>query len=385
MSGSTWLVTILSAAWLLQTAQCQDDPVTIYIIPPGANCSEEIPFLEEEPSIYCLTLQQYISTPQNFSSDQLILFKLQAGIHSLNGTERLIVSNTNFTMVAEEEAVLDCSESDVQHSIEFSDNGFVEINSTNVIDCQFYFSDIGRITVDGGYLRGVDTINPAITVNGSGAVTVRRWNCSNYDGGCLSLARSSLFLSNSSFTNNSNTITVIETSPVHIYTCFFSDNRGTDGGVINALETDVFINCSTFNNNVATGNGGVIYVVRSDLNIFSSTFSNNSAGKNGGVLFAISANANMYTSTLMNNSAILTGGVGYIRQGSAFISETNFQSNSAANQSNFFAICEANLKIEDYNLQGDEDPNDSTCWLYDASINRYQNYCSDVGSVGASE
>lgn len=393
MKDSMLLITFLAVTLLfIEIAQCQDEEDTIEICTLDWQRESN-----REGSESCLTLQQYINmTSHNFSSDG-ILFKLLPGRHTLNGTERLVISNTNITLVSDEETTLDCSESDIneQHNIVFLDNGYVEIYSTNVIGCRFYFSDINTITINGGYFSGVDTISqlqsPAITVNGSSTVTIRGWSCSNYDGGCLDLAQTSLLLSDSNLTNNSNTaIRIVEASPVNISMCLFSDNSGIDGGVINALRGDVSIKCTTFKNNVALSSGGVIYVEHIDLDIVSSSFSNNSAGKYGGVLFVIRAEAGVYSSALSNNTATISGGAGYVRQGSIFINRTNFLGNSAENQSNFLAVCDASIRIVDYNQQGEVDQNDETCTLYNGNISTYQNSCPDTmdttdTTVGVSE
>ena len=390
MNGSMLLVILFIIISPLEIAQCEVEGDTIEI------CTLDWQESSRAGSKTCLTLQQYIninSNSRNFSSEG-ILFKLLPGNHTINGTERLVVSNTNFTLVSDEEATLDCSESDnKQHNVLFLDNGSVEINSTNVIGCRFFFSDIDTISINDSYFLGKDTTSqhstvPAITVNGSSTVTIRRWSCSNYDGGCLNLIHTSLFLSDSNLTNNSNTaIRIDEASPVYINMCLFSNNRGTEGGVINALEADISIECTTFENNMATSNGGVIYVDQVKLDITSSTFSNNSAEKHGGVLFIIRAEANVYSSTLSNNTATNTGGAGYVRQGSIFIHQTNFLGNSATNRSNFLAICDATIRIVDYNQQGEMDQNDTTCTLYDGNINTYRNYCPDTTdtTVGVSE
>ena len=332
MDGSTLLIVFLIVSWPLEIAQCQNEnEETVEICTPDWQESRAAGWED------CLTLQRYINSTTsriNFSSEG-ILFRLLPGNHTLNGTDRLVISGTNFTMVSDEDTVLDCSGSDnKQHNAEFLNNGAVEINSTNVIGCRFYFSDIDTITINGGYFHaGVDNSimisqHPTIAVNGSSTITIRRWSCSNYEGGCLNLAHTSLLLSDSSFTNNSNTaVRIVDSSPVRIKMCSFSNNRGKNGGAINALGADVSIECSTFNNNVATSNGGVIYVNQVNLEITSSTFANNFAGENGGVLFVIRAEVDVFSSTLSNSTAIISGGAGYIREGSIFTSQTNFLGN----------------------------------------------------------
>ena len=385
------IIVFLIVNWPLEIAHCQDENEETVEI-----CTSDWPQDSRAAGWEnCLTLQQYINRSRNFSSEG-ILFRLLPGRHTLNGTDRLVISGTNFTMVSDEDAILDCSGSDnKQHNVVFLDNGAVEINSTNVIGCRFYFSDIDTIAINGGYFHaGVDNNNnnnnitisqhPAIAANGSSTVTIRRWSCLNYEGGCLDLSRTSLLLSDSNFTNNSNTaVRIVDSSPVRIKMCSFSINRGKNGGAINALGAAIFIECSTFNNNVAISNGGVIYVDQVNLEITSSTFSNNFAGKNGGVLFVIRAEVDVFSSTLSNSTAIISGGAGYVREGSIFTSQTNFLSNKVANGPNTLAICDATIRIMDYNQQeGETDPNDSTCMLYDGDISLYQNDCGpDITDV----
>ena len=389
MNGSILLILLsfLVVTWPLGVAQCQDEEEeeTVEICTPDWQESGA-------PAGWgnCLTLQQYInaSTFRNFSDNSKgILLKLLPGRHILYGTESLMVSNTNFTLVSVEEAILDCSESDVQYSIVFLAIDNVQINSTNVIGCRFYFSDIYDIIVDGGFFRGVLDLTipyPAITVNRSGIVNIRKWSCSDYDGGCLNLVHTTLYLSSSNFTNNLNTITTIE-APLNIHMSFFNNNRGENGGVVNALTTNVKINCSTFTNNMATGSGGVFHFNHSSLTLTSSSFKSNSAGRYGGVFFLMNANIDVRSSTLSNNTAILSGGAGLIGSGAIAISETNFLSNCAANQSNFVTFCNANfvhisVQDQDHLQSGPQDP--SGCIPYDGNVTGYQNCCPNACEAG---
>ena len=388
MNGPMLLVfvTILVVTWLPEIAQCQDEnEETIDICAPESRA---------EGWESCLTLQQYInnSSSHNLSSEAM-LFRLLPGRHTLNGTERLVVSNTNFTMVSVNEgAILDCrgGSDTIQHNIVFLsiDNGSVQFNSVNVIGCRLYFSDIYDITINGGYFYGVRDRDPAVvypaavTVVRAMSVYVRKWNCSNYEGGCLNLTDTTLNLSSSNFTNNLNTVITTLRADLNIDMCFFDSNRGELGGVINANSVRIDITCSTFTNNAATGSGGVFFINESSLFLTSSIFESNSAGQHGGVFLLESTNINMVSSTISNNVALLSGGAGRIMHGSISFRETNFQSNSAANRSNFVTLCFAGVDPRDeiHLLRGPQDSDN--CKPYDGNITDYQNCCPNACKSG---
>ena len=380
MNGSTLLIVFLIINWPLEIARCQDEnEETIKI------CTQDWQDSRKAGWENCLSLQQYINS--STSRSEGIIFRLLPGRHTLNGTDRLMISGTNFTMVSDgdSDTTLDCSGSDSRHNVVFSsiDNGSVQINSTNIIGCQFYFSDIYDIIIYGGSFRGAR--DPGITVNRAGSVVIRGWNCSDCDGGCLSLAHTTLYLSSSNFTSNSNTITTVN-APLNIIECLFGNNQGELGGVINARFARVNITCSTFTNNMATGSGGVIYVNHSSVLLTSSSFKSNSARLHGGVFFLMNANIDMLLSDLSNNTALLLGGAGLIRNGAlSSISETNFLGNSAAGQSNFVTLCNTDINRispQDEALLRSRPQDSDGCTPYDGNITRYQNCCPSTCNFG---
>ena len=206
------------------------------------------------------------------------------------------------------------------------------------------------------------------------------------NGGALSATSSNVFISNTTFTNNTSLfggVLSASYSDIEVTHCTFGYNRASAGGVIYTIESSIAIeNSYFFRNEAKEGGGGVLHafnctltiagdclfvqnvavyggVVYADygsisivdsvfdsnnamgfggvmdtnygnlnINIVNSTFTNNTAA-NGGVIFTAYGLVNISDSSFTRNTAYSDGGVMYTDYGTFVITNTTFDSNIA--------------------------------------------------------
>ena len=362
----------------------------------------------ELTGVPCITLEDYYYNPSVASN---IYIELQPGNHSLlRGFGIAVFNIDNFTMVSNG-GILDCSEQflgsgpvfgDGHFRISIIDSRHVYIGPITVIDCHSYIERVEEFVVEGGSFHGTRTTRRAIALLSVSNAIIRGWSCSGYTTGCLGTHRTSLLLSDSTFTSNHGVVSISTTSFLTVERCLFRNSRGS--GVLRASGTvSISILCSTFINNMAqrgsviygyeritvniegssfynntaATDGGVIYMYSSTCNIAGSNFSNNSAGGHGGVLYLNRARATVHNSTFANNDATNTGGVTYATRSTFIISETNFLNNTAANGGGVIRACDSSRVTLADDLQTGTA---SSCTLYNGNIDLYNmtyNYCPD--------
>ena len=117
--------------------------------------------------------------------------------------------------------------------------------------------------------------------------------------------------------NNGGGVFCIRNASVFVFDNIFGHNSAaSDAGVIQAEESDVIIERSTFRNNTVENNGGVLhtYFYPTSYTIIDSLFTNNQARSNGGVMYAGRAGSHVTIcrSTFEYNIALYRGGVIFI-------------------------------------------------------------------------
>ena len=124
-------------------------------------------------------------------------------------------------------------------------------------------------------------------------------------------------------------------SELLIQQCNFSDNVGiVDGGVIYSKKNNsVFVNSSTFTNNVAD-HGAVIYINNAVVHIHHSYFVSNRAQYEGGVCYISKPfnSVRISQSSFLNNTAYTNGGVLYSKSKNTILDTNNRFIANRANQ-----------------------------------------------------
>ena len=163
-------------------------------------------------------------------------------------------------------------------------------------------------------------------------------NAATYYGGALSCHTSRISISNSQFHAHKATIggmLALFSSSVTIKAdSHFDGGSATFGGVIfayssNVTNSDVLINGSHFNENIASVNGGVVYTDNSDVIINGSHFRENIATVNGGVVYTDNGDVIINGSHFSENIATVNGGVVYTATSNVTINGSHFSKNIA--------------------------------------------------------
>lgn len=179
-------------------------------------------------------------------------------------------------------------------------------------------------------------------------------------GGAMYLYHGKLFVANSTFANNSavgdgGALNTIQSEMViTVGSKFEVNSAGGNGGTICTNKGRVFINDSSFTNNLGTNGGvlhtyhtysviaevaivsnraidtgGAMHLVGREVIIMDSSLCNNEAGTNGGVIQSHQSNLVIFASKFSNNRAEDRGGVLNVDQGEIQTHNNLFTNNSA--------------------------------------------------------
>jgi len=112
------------------------------------------------------------------------------------------------------------------------------------------------------------------------------------------------------------------------------NQSSTYGGAISWIGNNGTINNSKFNDNIASNNGnfsagGAVHIKGSNVSVEYSTFENNVAGWYGGAIHWIGDNGTLYNSTFTGNNASTQGGALYDNGNNFIINESTFTDNHA--------------------------------------------------------
>lgn len=154
---------------------------------------------------------------------------------------------------------------------------------------------------DGGALNVIQS-NTKITMRSKFEA-----NCAGGNGGAVCTNKGRVFINGGSFTNN----------------------LGTNGGVLHTYHTDSVIAKAAFVSNRATDTGGVMHLEGREVIIMGSTLCNNEAGTDGGVIQSHQSDLVIFVSEFSNNRAESRGGVLNVDQGKVQTDNTLFTNNSA--------------------------------------------------------
>ena len=147
-------------------------------------------------------------------------------------------------------------------------------------------------------------------------------------------SRTIVHISNSIFTRQTGGTVKVDSGVLNITNCTFEDNLNLDrdqgGGAIDSTSNILFISFSTFTNNSGV-NGGVILITRGLIVSYSNTFKSNKAFEAGGVFNAINTTIFMDHDLHDANSAGRIGGVAYATYNvHLYINSCTFNNNIAS-------------------------------------------------------
>ena len=218
-----------------------------------------------------------------------------------------------------------------------------------------FASDFCEITIFN--ISFVSSTGSAIYIVDGVSLQIDHCNFSNNSAGSLFALSSSVYSTNSVFSQNTEgALFIKESSEATFYNCTFADNSAFEGGALYVFKSNIqLITCTfsgnsatkggvfvvtgnlllldcTMNKNSATGDGGVGYLEdNSQINIKTSRFNLNSANGSGGVLQIRKATVNVWNSTFAKNRAQFSGGVIDAQYFSLInISGTKFLGNTAS-------------------------------------------------------
>jgi predicted outer membrane repeat protein len=144
---------------------------------------------------------------------------------------------------------------------------------------------------------------------------------------------------------------------VEIFSSEFKTNEAPwGGGAIQVDDGSLLVHDSSFQTNrVASSQGGAILVDQGGceqtcyLKIFTTTFESNQAGSNGGAVYAMNANVEIHASEFKTNAAVLNGGAIQVsdpdRAHDVQIYTSAFESNQALNGGAIYATADATVAI----------------------------------------
>ena len=164
-------------------------------------------------------------------------------------------------------------------------------------------------------------------------------NKASSSGGVLSVQRRSIFIVNSTFSDNISGYSggVIYTSDnvtITITSSTFNSNRAnaSDGGALYAYNSNMTISNGKFTNNTASSEGGAIHLWRSSINVDHSIFNNNTALEDGGAIYTSESTMAIVTNTIFSNNIANSedGGGMRIRNGKVTMTNNTFSGNRAA-------------------------------------------------------
>jgi hypothetical protein len=167
----------------------------------------------------------------------------------------------------------------------FTNTSFIVSNGNLTITNSIFFGNSAQVT-------SYQDFGGCITNNGGSLFVTNSTFSNNSSEGSNSGAIDSenigtVFINNSTFSNNSSQYyggAIFSFNPVVIIGSTFLNNQALDGGAIGNFG-DLTVKNSTFFNNQANDGGGAIYDYDSNLNIIYSTLYGNSASSKGGAIW----------------------------------------------------------------------------------------------------
>ena len=174
------------------------------------------------------------------------------------------------------------------------------------------------------------------------------------EGGSLHITMAAIvYLQNCSFIENAalkgGAVAAVN-SDVKVFSCRFLRNKARNGGVI-AISGNLVLNNSLISHNIADLNGGVLYLdINSIVNIIATTFTGNRAFIHGGVLSMTGCTAKVLNSSFVSNQAGINGGVIDAQYSSIIdISHTTCHGNRATNGHGGVVHARVNTKVYVHN------------------------------------
>lgn len=222
-------------------------------------------------------------------------------------------------------------------------------STINIDNCRFYYGtacygaailcDNGILNVDRSeflnndvypYHNNVFAEGGAILLNNSKA-TIRnsnfKGNYAHYSSGAIGSILSNLLVDN----------------------CTFTDNEAEVAGAVNVLNGNLTITKSTFKNNKA--DYGAVYGYLSNVNVEDSIFENNMANSCGGAIFVENASLLLQSSTFKSNSAKSAGGSIYVfNSDNIEISDNKFEKETSNRIGGSIFSQNSNLKISNVSI-----------------------------------
>ena len=230
------------------------------------------------------------------------------------------LTNTNYDTV----------EVNIQKNIELESNitvprsiNKIRINGNNFI-------------IDGNKHYSFLIIDKKSSFNSSHTLNINDLRIQNCQNGVLTTDGLYVNLYNVEVTNNiaSENNIHIKNGKIDIINSIFSNNRGTNGGIILFDQSDARITRSSFISNSADNDGGALYFKISTFNITDSSFKSNKAESYGAALTGIAhyygaSYGSVYNVTFESNSVKNNGGAISFSGGQINITNSHFKSNKA--------------------------------------------------------
>lgn len=178
---------------------------------------------------------------------------------------------------------------------------FLEVTNFGVLTINDVTFNNGAYTVSGSHTGGGSSSYGASVIYNWGSTEVNRVNFINSGGAIYNYIDKPLTITDSTFDNGGNGHALVNQGNTTITGSTFRNNRGSQGGAIFNVSSEITISDSIFSNNWAYQRGGAIYVGGGQVTISNSSFDGNSALYEGGAIAHGAGTTQVTTSIFTNN------------------------------------------------------------------------------------
>ena len=303
----------------------------VYFIKPSQNSSCP-------PEQTCLTLSHLAdnSTSLGILEDSNLTLLFLSGNHMING--KLSVRDLDiFSMSSFNVDTVSVTCTSQSRSFDISQTTTVSIRSLHIIECgQILVEHVSQFTLENTTFQGSNGTALVFNLaNKAYIVNCFFINCrgsfhshpNQTLGGVVIVLNSSIWVEDTTFENNSADFGAVvygQESTITTYNSNFVCNKAfSQGGALSTYKCLVDVAVCTFIGNRAGDDGSVIFTNESSFYIADSFFSTNSADYSGGVILSEGGSFYITDSTFSDNTAPFSGVI-YIREGFFHIADSSF-------------------------------------------------------------